>query len=166
MIILPNAAEQTVPLTGISSGAINENQHLTIAAISSDPTLISQPAISYTSPSTTGVLRFTPLLHATGSALITVTVQDDGGTANGGQDSVTRTFQVTVGLALQISRFGVTNLLSFATAIGPNYTVEYKTSLDAPVWTLLNTVPGTGASVTLIDAAPPDSSRFYRLRGQ
>jgi Ca2+-binding RTX toxin-like protein len=41
-------------------------------------------------------LTFTPAADQSGTAVITVTVTDDGGSAHGGIDSVTRTFTVTV----------------------------------------------------------------------
>jgi VCBS repeat-containing protein len=46
---------------------------------------------------TSGTLTFTPAPNASGSAVIGVTVQDDGGTLNGGSDtSATHTFTITV----------------------------------------------------------------------
>jgi len=58
--------------------------------------VIPNPTVSYTSPNTTGLISFTPLPDANGSAMITVTVKDDGGTLNGGVDTFVRTFIVTV----------------------------------------------------------------------
>lgn len=92
LAINQNASAQTVSLTGISSGAANETQTLTVTASSSNPGLIPNPSVSYTSPNTTGSLSFTPAFGVTGSATITVTV-NDGGTSN---NIVTRTFAVTV----------------------------------------------------------------------
>jgi hypothetical protein len=93
-----NASQQTVNLTGISPGPANEaGQHLTVTATSSNPSLIPNPAVTYTSPNATGSLSFTPVANEFGSATITVVVQDDGGTANGGVDAVTNTFIVAVG---------------------------------------------------------------------
>lgn len=88
-----NAALQTVSLTGIGTGAANETQSLTVTATSSDPSLIPNPSVNYTSPSTTGSLSFTPVANANGSATITVTV-NDGQAAN---NTITRTFLVNVG---------------------------------------------------------------------
>ena len=59
-----NAAAQSVALNGISSGAANENQTLTVTAISSNQTLIPNPTVTYTSPNTTGSIAFTPVLNA------------------------------------------------------------------------------------------------------
>ncbi|MEA4926983.1 MAG: putative Ig domain-containing protein [Syntrophomonadaceae bacterium] len=86
------AGAQTVNLTGISAGG--ETQGIDVAASSSDTTLIPAVTVSYTSPAATGALTFTP--QGEGNAIITVMVTDDGGTANGGVDTATRTFTVTV----------------------------------------------------------------------
>jgi len=97
VIINEDAPLQTVNLAGITSGPSYESgQTLTVTATSSNPALIPNPSVSYTSPNTTGSISFTPLPDANGSVLITVTVKDDGGTANGGVDTFVRTFTVTV----------------------------------------------------------------------
>jgi uncharacterized repeat protein (TIGR01451 family) len=92
--LLEDAAAQTVNLTGISSGG--ETQTLTVTAVSDNPTLTGALQIAYTSPDDTGTLTFTPQADRSGVAHITVTVTDNGGTANGGVDSVQRSFTVTV----------------------------------------------------------------------
>jgi hypothetical protein len=81
-----------VNLTGISSGAANEVQTLSVSAVSSNPGLIPHPTVTYTSPNTSGSLSFTPVALANGVATITVTV-NDGGSSN---NVVTRSFTVTV----------------------------------------------------------------------
>ena len=87
-----NAPAKTVVLSGISSGAANENQTLKITATSSNPALIPAPTVNYTSPDATGALTFTPAFNLTGTAIITVTLTDEG-TING---AMTKTFLVTV----------------------------------------------------------------------
>jgi len=86
------AGQQTVNLSGISSGSTNETQTLVVTASSSNPALIPNPTVTYTSPNATGTLRFTPAAFAFGSATVTVTVNDGGASNN----IVTRTFTVTV----------------------------------------------------------------------
>jgi Bacterial Ig domain/Divergent InlB B-repeat domain len=87
-----NGGAQTVALSGISSGAANENQTLTVTASSNNPGLIPNPTVTYTSPNTTGSIVFTPVLNAFGTATISVTVNDGGASNN----TITRTFTVTV----------------------------------------------------------------------
>src|ERR1043166_3504663 len=92
LTINENASQQTVNLSGITSGATNENQTLTVTATSSNPGLIPNPTVSYASPNTTGSLAFTPAAFAFGTATITVTV-NDGQSQN---NTATRTFIETV----------------------------------------------------------------------
>jgi hypothetical protein len=87
-----NAGLQTVNLSGITSGATNENQTLAVTTTSSNTGLIPTPTVTYSSPSTTGSIKFTPVASAYGSATITVTVNDGGGSNN----VVSRSFTVTV----------------------------------------------------------------------
>ncbi|MFN0145908.1 MAG: beta strand repeat-containing protein, partial [Dehalococcoidia bacterium] len=81
--------------TTVSAGAANEGaQTLTFAVTSnSTPGLFSAgPAIS---PS--GALTYTPAAGQTGTATISVTLSDNGGTANGGVDtSAAQSFTITV----------------------------------------------------------------------
>jgi hypothetical protein len=90
--IAQNAPRQTVTLSGVSSGAVNEIQTLSVTATSSNPALIPDPAVSYSNPDTTGLLTFQPAPAASGTAIITVTV-NDGGLSN---NIVSRSFTVTV----------------------------------------------------------------------
>jgi hypothetical protein len=94
--ILENAGAQTVNLSGIGTGASNEAQGLTVSATSSNTALIPHPTVSYTSPTATGSLSYTPVSQASGNATITVTVTDDGGTTNGGVNTVLQSFLVRV----------------------------------------------------------------------
>src|SRR5262249_26039598 len=65
-----DAGIQTIALTGISSGSSNENQILIVTASSSNPAVIPDPAVNYSTPSATGTLTFAPLTNANGSATI------------------------------------------------------------------------------------------------
>jgi len=87
-----NSGMQTVNLSGITSGSPSENQALRVSAVSSNPGLVPNPTVSYTSANTTGSLSFTPVANASGNATVTVTV-NDGGTSN---NIITRNFTVTV----------------------------------------------------------------------
>jgi hypothetical protein len=89
--ITEDAKQQTVNLSGITAGG-NESQTLKVTATSSNTALIPNPTVTYTSPSTTGSLSYTPVANASGTATITVTVTD-GQTTN---HSITRTFTVKV----------------------------------------------------------------------
>jgi hypothetical protein len=88
---------QTINLSGISAGP-NESQTLTVSAGSSNTGLIPNPSVTYISPNATGSIAYTPVAGQTGSAMVTVTVMDNGGTANGGVNQTSRVFNVSVGL--------------------------------------------------------------------
>ena len=90
-----NSGPQTVLISGISGGA-SASQILTVTAASNNTGLIPNPSVTYNSPDTTGYITYTPTANVSGTATITVTVTDNGGTANGGQNTVSQTFMVTV----------------------------------------------------------------------
>jgi hypothetical protein len=90
--VAENSGAQTVTLTGISSGSADENQTLTATALSSLPSVIPNPVVTYTSPNSTGSLTFTPVPGTNGTATITVSVNDGSSTNN----IVSRSFLVTV----------------------------------------------------------------------
>ena len=87
-----NAGLQTVNLSGITTGASNQVQTLAVTAVSGNLGLIASPAVTYTSPNSTGTLNFTPVANGNGSANITVTVNNNGASNN----IVTQGFTVTV----------------------------------------------------------------------
>ena len=60
------------------------------------PGLDSQSHRQLHEPECDRLARYTPAANRSGTAVITVTVKDDGGTANGGINTITRTFTVTV----------------------------------------------------------------------
>ena len=99
LTINQNATPQTVSLSGITSGSASENQTLTVTAVSSNPALIPAPTVNYTSANSTGSLSFSPASGATGTAVITVTV-NDGQTQN---NLVTRSFTVTVNAVVPVN---------------------------------------------------------------
>ena len=53
-------------------------------------------SVSYTSPNANGSLTYTPAPNVFGTATITVTVTDNGGTAGGGVNTFSQTFNVVV----------------------------------------------------------------------
>ncbi|QDU31949.1 Hemolysin, plasmid [Anatilimnocola aggregata] len=98
LVIDEDALQQTINLSGITAGP-SESQTLSVTAVSSDPTLIPTPGISYSSPNSSAVLTFTPVANRSGTATITVTVRDAGlDLIAGNADDATfdRQFTVTV----------------------------------------------------------------------
>ncbi|MGI9458368.1 MAG: FG-GAP-like repeat-containing protein, partial [Pirellulales bacterium] len=97
--ILEDASEQTLSLTGITAG-FNESQPLRISATSSNTGLLADPDLTYSSPTTTGTLRFTPTSNQFGFTTITVTLEDAGIDGNFStafdNEMTTQSFDVTV----------------------------------------------------------------------
>jgi len=85
---------QSVPLSGIGDGSTNETQNVSISAVSSNTTLISNSnfSISYSNPNTTGTLYYYATGGQYGTSVITVTV-NDGWSVN---NTTTKQFTVTV----------------------------------------------------------------------
>lgn len=91
-----DAGPQTIPgwATDISPGSSDESGQVLTFVVSSDTSSLfaSGPAIS-----ADGTLTYTPAPGANGTATITYYLHDDGGTANGGQDtSPSQTFTIQV----------------------------------------------------------------------
>jgi hypothetical protein len=81
-------------VTAISRGPINEtNQTISFVVKASTPALFATaPSIN-----SLGTLSFKPALNASGTTLVSVHAQDNGGIANGGKNvSSTNTFQIAV----------------------------------------------------------------------
>jgi hypothetical protein len=94
--VLEDAGPQTVNgwATAISTGPADEaGQTVTFQVTTSNDALFAVlPSVS-----PTGTLTYTPALNAVGSATVTVTLTDSGGTANGGTNaSAPQTFAITV----------------------------------------------------------------------
>ena len=94
--VLEDAGAQTVNgwATAISTGPVNESGQTPSFNVSNDNNALfaTQPSIN-----ATGDLSYTPADDANGSALVSVSLSDDGGTANGGNDtSSVETFTITV----------------------------------------------------------------------
>ncbi len=99
LIVPENAAPQIVHLTGISAGG-NETQPLRVSAISNNPSLMLNPSVTYVSGQSTGVLKFQPYKNKSGTAVVTVFVEDGGLDNNlsskADNASFTRSFSVTI----------------------------------------------------------------------
>ncbi|AOM79687.1 Ig-like domain-containing protein [Pedobacter steynii] len=93
------SATQTVALAGISAGP-ESNQTTTLSVSSSNSSLFQ--TLTVTGSGNTGTLSYRLRNGASGTATVTVMVRDNGGTANGGTDTYTSSFQITVNAAPQL----------------------------------------------------------------
>jgi hypothetical protein len=168
-LMLPaNSPLQTVNLTGISSGAPNEAQVLSVTAASSDPSIIPTPAINYTSPNAAGTLTFTPVAGATGVVDITVQAMDDGGVSNGGSNTITRIFRVTVVSAvapqLRIELTGRSPVVSWPSSAGPGWLLQGAAGVTGvPVWRAVPFTPILTAGRYWVTNSPASTMRYFRL---
>lgn len=85
---------RTVQLTGITPGPANENQNLSVVAVSSNPAVVANPGVFYEGGDSFGSLSLRPM--GTGQATITVTVTDNGAGFSPNVNTFVRTFTVGV----------------------------------------------------------------------
>ncbi len=91
-----DSGERTVSFTGVADGDFHANQTLTVIATSDNTSLVPNPTVTYTSPDTSGTITFKPAPDMIGTANLTLIVNDNGGSSNGGIDTVSASFKVTV----------------------------------------------------------------------
>lgn len=91
-----NDKSTEIKIEGLDDGDANASQTLMISAISSNPALLPDPIVDYTSGNFNGTLKLTPVSGETGTAMVKVRVQDNGGTIAGGTDTTIIAFNVIV----------------------------------------------------------------------
>ena len=122
-----------------------------------------------------GSLSFTPTANASGTAIVSVYVMDNGGTLNGGDDtSVTKTFTITVNPVNDVPSFtvganqsvaedaGAQTVNGFATALSKGPADEASQTLDFIVTNnnnpLFSVQPSIDANGNLTYTAAPDAN--------
>ena len=94
VVVLEDCGDYRDPSFAVlSPGPPNEGAQLLTIKMSND-----NPGLFRTAPvvSPGGLLTFTPAANSNGIAIVTIIVEDDGGTANGGVDRITNTFTITI----------------------------------------------------------------------
>ena len=148
-----NAGAQTVNgwATNIDAGPADENgQALTFNVTNDNNALFSiQPAID-----ASGNLTYTPATNAIGSATVTVNISDDGGTANGGDDtSADQTFTITISdnIAPTIT---ITSTESSPTAVNPiPITITFSEDVTGFIESDITVANGTISDFTSVSEA-------------
>jgi hypothetical protein len=162
-----NAGPQLINLSGITSGAPNENQPLFLTASNNQPALLQNLAVNYASPATVATIGFSAMSNRTGTAAITVTV-NDGQSAN---NTMTRTFLVTVNPLissnapiLRIDLAGGNQVAVSWPAGATGYVLQCRASLTAAdSWVAVTNKPvGIGDRYWVTNALI-GNSKFYRL---
>jgi hypothetical protein len=131
-----NAGQQTVNLTGITSGAAG-NVTLTVAAASNNTALIPNPSVTYTSPNSTGTLTFTPAANTFGTATITVTVSDDGGANTTSVQFTVTVNQVSATVTAVSADWGTSGTIALQTAADGLRLLPAGRNTDLP-WSGIN----------------------------
>lgn len=97
--VAEDAGSQTITLTGISAGPF-ESQPLAFSVTSSNPALVPDPVITYTSADDTGTLNYSITPNLSGGTVLTVTLMDGGQDGDlgtlGDNQTFTRAIIVTV----------------------------------------------------------------------
>ena len=168
--VMEDAGPQAIAswASGLRAGPADEaGQTLTFVAS------VDQPALFAAGPgiAADGTLTYTPAPNASGAATVTVTLNDDGGTANGGADtSLPQTFTITVkGLQppivlTAITLSGVTFKFSWNAQAGQSYRVQYKARLEDAEWIDVGSpIVATGATASAEDTVNGGEQRFYRV---
>ncbi|MFC5528072.1 S-layer homology domain-containing protein [Cohnella yongneupensis] len=126
--------------TAMSTGSPDEAQSLTFITTNSKPALfLEQPAVD-----SSGTLTYRPQPNVHGTATVSVSLKDDGGTAYGGVDTATHTFTITVDQYNHSPMIGTTHALRFngtdSYALASNVWVESYITLEfwarspTPTW--------------------------------
>jgi gliding motility-associated-like protein len=93
-VICATTTDQTINLSGITAGP-EANQTTSLIVTSSNPAMFTSLTVAK-GTGTLGTLSYKLAPGATGTAVISVTVKDNGGISSGGIESLTQTFNLTV----------------------------------------------------------------------
>ncbi len=85
-----------INISGITAGPTNENQSLTIKAFANAKSLVTTDSIQYNSRDENGVISISPIENIFGIIPMNIQVIDDGGTENGGIDTITTNFNLDI----------------------------------------------------------------------
>jgi hypothetical protein len=170
----------------VSQGAPNENtQTLTFTVTNNNNNLFQQqPSITWSATNpTSGTLVFTPAANAFGTATVTVSARDNGGTLNNGcEQSTTQTFSITVTPVNDPPTFtmgaspvtvledsGPATIAPWATGMNPGpsegtQTLRFNTQfLDPTATSLFSVLPAIDATTGALTFTPaPNANTFGR----
>jgi PKD repeat protein len=141
------------PLTGTAQLALDPFAWLDVSSNATPNLAFVIPAQG----STNLPVRFSPLLP--GAFTTTVIFLSTGGDTTNTVSGLAFGTPVVLNPVVAGEEFR----FSFATVAGVNYTVQYKDSLDEPVWQPLQSVAGDGLMQTITNLTTVPAQRFYRL---
>jgi hypothetical protein len=172
-------APQTVNLNGIFPSSIpirdESQQSFSILVSSNIPAMFSSLFGVYNG-NTTGTVSYIPAANQWGTATITVTVTDSGGTLNGGQNSISRSFDVTI-LPVNDAPVASINLAGFSATEqvltnlhGQGLSIDDVDAGESEMLVSLQVFHGSltataGSSGVLISYPLPNFTNVLHLRG-
>lgn len=93
--IMEDAEQQNITLTGISAGP-GESQTLSLNVTTDKPQFFDLLELDYASPATTGLIRFKTKANVAGTAVMSITVTDNGNGVAPHANTLTRKFSVII----------------------------------------------------------------------
>ena len=150
------SAQQNVSLTGITPGP--ETAQNTIVTVSSNNNNLFSSLNAGNVSNGNASLNYRVANGQSGTAIITVTVTDNGGTANGGTNSVSKTFTITVNPLPQVnitSELGTSFSKGKTTKLTATGGVSYQWSGSAGITGNRNS--------NMIDVRPENASGTYTV---
>ncbi len=148
--------QQTIALSGITPG-IEPTQSTVLSISSNNAGLFSSLGVFPIQGTTTGQINYTIASGASGSAIVTVTVKDNGGTLNGGVDTYIRTFNITVSA---LPTVGITSNVGSTITRGVTAQLSAPSGAASYTWTGNDIVSGQGTSVLTVR---PKTSGTYSV---
>jgi hypothetical protein len=157
VVVLEDAGSQTVVswAKNISAGpAADASQELNFIVTNNNAGLFSaQPALTIVN-GTNGTLTFTPAAQSNGVATVTVSLHDNGGTANNGKDtSAAQTFTITV--------TPVNDVPSFALSTNQLTVSEDTAGTITSLATSISKGPGNESAQTVAFLVTAASTNFF-----
>ncbi len=149
--------------TAISAGAPDESgQTLSFNVGTSNDDLFSTlPAVD----PATGTLTFTPAVDSFGSATVTISLSDDGGTDNGGSDtSAEQTFTITVNEVLEVDL--ATAFITTWKTTTPGESITLYTDGGAEITDFDAIIDWGDGIVEQITGDDPDPNHSYAVAGE
>jgi gliding motility-associated-like protein len=146
-------AGQTVTLSGITAGP-DAGQTTTLSVSSNNAALFE--SLNVIGTGNTGTLNYSIKSGAiAGTATVTVTVKDNGGTANGGVDTYSRTFVITVN-ALPVVSINSNKGMQISKG---EYVLLSATGGTSYVWATHNSIIG-GLNSATIEVRPRETTTY------
>jgi hypothetical protein len=153
---------RSVLVSGITAGGSNEYQTLTLSAVSSDPSVLPSPTVTYASPSEVGLLNFVSVPNATGAAVITVSVSD-GVLTNNAMFTVTVTPNA-LAPSVQIELAGTNVVVSWPTNDTAGWVLQTSVNTAATsAWSTVGLSPSLAGGRYNVTLPALGEARFFRL---